>query len=217
MQGYQVRRALARGVTIPASQTAAPVTTQNISDNMRTNLVIDIYLGQVASTPSLLLQDSTGYGIWNTVKSASASASTDKTVSAVAPTTGTLTIASHGYMNGQLVAINSSSRVPGGLDSQLPYYVANATTNTFQLAPVGPTNGVNPISNSMSQSAFGSFIDAGAGTITISAVQVLTIRANVEVAGDQSVMPIRPLGRIACTTSGSQTCQVLLVNSGYVY
>jgi hypothetical protein len=204
--GYQVKKCMSRGVSVPASSTLAPVCGVGIANEARLNLVIDIYTGAVVGTPSLVFQDSTGYGIWNTIKTASASASTNQTVSAVSPTTGVLTIAAHGYTNGQMVAIGSTGTVPGGLDPSQAYFIQNATTNTFQLSAYQGNS--NPVS---------SFTDSGSGTITVCAAQVVTIRMNAQVSADQAYMPLRPEGQLACTTTSGQTCQILLCNSGYTY
>lgn len=52
-------------------------------------------------------------------------------------TTNTLTAASHGLKNGQIVYVqNSGGGLPGGLAASTPYYVISKTTSTFKLAPV---------------------------------------------------------------------------------
>ena len=204
--GHQVKRYIARAVNIPASQTAAKAADFTINDDMRTNLKVDILVGKVAGTPSVLLQDSTGFGNWNTLKSVALTASTDQTVSSVNATTGVLTVAAHGYTQGQLITLNSSGTVPGGLLPGDRYFVANPTTNTFQLYLLE--------GNSVAQS---SFTDAGSGTITVTAVQWATVALNVEVAGDQAVMPLRPMGRVAVTTGAGQTVQVVDVRVCHIY
>lgn len=48
--------------------------------------------------------------------------------------TDTLTATAHGLTNADVLALSTSSALPGGLAIDTPYYVVGATTNTFQLA-----------------------------------------------------------------------------------
>lgn len=203
--GYQSRSYGNHGVPVPASQTNAPICSFAINNENRLNIKADVYLGQVASTPVLKLQDSNGWGIWNDVKSTTLSASTDITVTPTAAT-GLLTAAAHGLTNGQLVTINSTGKVPGGLIPGTRYFVFSATTSTFQL-------GLRP----SDAAPINAFSDVGSGTITVTAATVATFALNVNVSGDQAVMPLRPNGRLVATTSGGQTVQVLDFRLGYTY
>jgi hypothetical protein len=203
--GHQSRTALIRGVQIPASQTLTQATAFGISHENRLNCKLDLFLGQVSGTPTIYWQDSNGHGVWNTIKSSALSASTDITVTADY-TTGTFTAASHGLTNGQLVGLSSSGFVPGNLDPQTRYFVTNATLNTFQLS-VSQTGSMLPAS----------FSDNGSGTITVTAATVLTLSVNVQVSGDQTVLPLRPTSRIAVTTNGGQAVQLLDVRFGNSY
>ncbi len=204
--GFQSRSYLLRGITVPASQAAAEVARFNIKNGGQLNLKVDVYVGQVTSGGTPKLQDSNGYEIWNTVKTGSGlSASTDITVTPDY-TTGTFTATAHGLANGTWVALNSTGTVPGGLDSEARYYVQNATTNTFQLSS-GQTGAVLPVS----------FSDNGSGTIIVTAVTVATLALNVNVAGDQAVMPLRPNGRVVITTTSGQVVQVMDVRLGQSY
>ena len=195
--GYLSKQVLTGPVSVGNSQTLAQAATFRINDAMRTNLVVDVLVGQASGTPTLSLQDTTGLGVWNTATTASASASTQKTISSVAPTTGTLTSAAHGYTNGQLVTLNSTGDTPGGLRAGSIYLVCNATASTFQLSQ---TSALIPIAP---------FETAGAGTLTTSAIQVVTLRMNVEDSGDRGKMPLRPTGRIAVTTTGGESAQLV--------
>jgi hypothetical protein len=51
-------------------------------------------------------------------------------------TTNTLTATEHGLNDGDDVTLKSSGTLPGGLSTQIRYYVMNATANTLQLSPV---------------------------------------------------------------------------------
>lgn len=203
--GHQTKSALIRAVSVPASQTLAPAAMFGVSNEGRLNLRVDCYLGKVAGTPSLVLQDTNGHSIFSTIKTNVLAASTDITVTPDY-TTGTFTAASHGLANGTLVALNSSGAIPGNLDSFVRYFVLNATTNTFQLGLVG-TGSALPVS----------FSSNGSGTITVTAATVSTFSLNVQVAGDQAVLPLRPNARIAVTTAAGQTVQLLDVRYGNCY
>ena len=204
--GHQTRSYIANAVNVAASTTAQQVANLSIDNEMRLNFKVDIVLGQVAGTPTIALQDSNGLGIWNSIKSNTLSASTDKTVSAVSASTGTLTSASHGFTAGQLVTINSTGTMPGGLLPGQKLFIVNPTTNTFQVTPFLGNN-----------SAVGSFKDAGSGTITVTAATVATIAVNAQTSGDVQYLPLRPQARLVGTTSAGQTLQVIDVRVGYTY
>lgn len=204
--GYQTRSQVSKPVQVPASQSAFEVCRFGINNEGQLNLKVDIYVGKVAAggTPTLKLQDQSGWEFWNDVKSSSAlTASTDKTLTPDY-TTGFFTSASHGYNNGDMVALSSTGRLPGGLDQGTGrFWVCNKTTNTFQLTR-SLQNGSLPVS----------FTDNGSGTLTSSAVRVITIALNVEVAGDQAVMPLRPQGRVVGVTGASDAIQVVDLRYG---
>jgi hypothetical protein len=204
--GHQVRHYLGKAVSVPVSQTDAPIAGFAINDAMRLNIKIDVILGVVTGAGTLQLEDSTGFAFWNLIKTATPAASTQKTISAVGVTTGILTSAGHGYTQGQLITLNSTGTVPGGLLPGQRLFVTNPTTNTFQVS-LHPAN----------EAPQTSFTDAGSGTITATLATVATLAANVNVAGDQAVMPLRPLGRITATTGGSDTIQVIDVRVCYLY
>lgn len=48
--------------------------------------------------------------------------------------TNTITITSHGFVNGNKLTFSSSTTVPAGLTAGTTYYVVNAAANTFQVA-----------------------------------------------------------------------------------
>lgn len=54
--------------------------------------------------------------------------------SAVNISTNTITIPSHGFVNGNTVTFYSSEELPDGLFAGSPYFIINATTNTFQVS-----------------------------------------------------------------------------------
>ena len=202
--GHQTRSALVQNASlVPASQTLVPVANLGISHENSRNIRVDYYLGKVSGTPSLLLQDTNGLGFWNTVKTSSLSASTQITVTP-AFSSGIFTATAHGLLNGQLVGLNSSGLVPGNLSSATRYFVANAAADTFQLAT---SIGGIPVS----------FADNGTGTVTVTAASLVSISLNIEVTGDQAVLPLRPTARVAATTSSGQTVQLLDVRYGNSY
>jgi len=57
-----------------------------------------------------------------------------------AATTGIITDAAHGLLNGDRVVLSTTTTLPAGLATSTVYYVIEATTNTFKLSsvPVAP-------------------------------------------------------------------------------
>ena len=192
-----------RPAPFPGAAVGASVTNQPISSNWRMtargslNSRVDIYVGKVAVGTGITakLQHSSGYGIWADAKTVAITASTDKTVSAVSTTTNTLTSATHGYTEGQAVAISATTAVPVGLTAGIPYYVKVVDANNVQLA------------SSISGPAV-LLTSAGSGTITLSAVRVFTIQHLMEVAGDQTHLPLRSSARVVVTTGASDSAQI---------
>lgn len=211
--GHGSRSYVNNPVSVPSNTTAQYVCNFGINNGMRLNLGVDIVLGQcsVAGATTVKLQTSNGLGLWTDSKTASPTSSTDKTISAVTAGTGTLTSNSHGYAAGQLVTINSAGgTVPGGLIPGGRYFVSNPTTNTFQLSTTFAGAGV-------SAPAISSFGDAGSGTITTSAAQVITIAVNSQTSGDVQYLPLRPQGQLVCTTANGDTVQIIDVRVGHIY
>lgn len=200
--GHQPKSYLPLGVTAPAGATTS-ITRLTIDNEMRLNLVVDFYLGKVTSTPTLKLQDSTGFDTWSDAKSLALSASTDQTVIVSG---NTWTAAAHGYVAGQMVVINSTGNMPGGYPAGTRAFIQAPTTNTFRLS-TGTDPRAAPILTT----------DSGTGTLTVTAMTLVTMRLNVNIAGDQAVMPLRPQGRIVAVCTGGQTAQVLDVRTGYTY
>jgi hypothetical protein len=132
-------------------------------------------------------------------------ASTNTTVT-LNTTTSVFTAASHGLANGQLVALNSTGILPGTFAPGEEVYIQNSTTNTFQLS-YQQAPGSLPVSAPQ----------AGTGTLTVTPVRVISIRLNNAVAGDQAVLPLRPLARVVATTGASDSLQVMSVSAGVSY
>lgn len=196
------------GVNVATNQTnVATGITFGINSDMRLNLVVDVVVGQCAviGTTNVGLRNGNGFGLWTNTKTAAVSASTDKTISSVTAGTGTLTSNSHGYTAGQLVTINSSGAVPGGLFAGGKYFVTNPTTNTFQL------------SASYNGPAITSFLDAGSGTIKTTAAAVVTLAFNAQTAGDVQYLPLRPQAEIIATTANGDTIQIIDVRVAHLY
>lgn len=63
------------------------------------------------------------YGVGTTAKTFTVDASTNFATSTA-----------HGYNNGDVIYVRSTTTLPGGLSAIYPYYVINKTTNTFQLS-----------------------------------------------------------------------------------
>lgn len=192
-----------RPAPYPGAAVGASVTNLPISSNWRMTARgslhsrVDIYVGKVAVGTGITakLQHSSGYGIWADAKTVAITASTDKTVSAVSTTTYNLTSTTHGYVEGQAVAISSTGAIPVGLVSGIPYYVRVVDADNVQL------------SSSMSGPAV-PLTSAGSGTITLSAVRVFTIQHLVNVAGDQTHLPLRSSARVVLTSGASDSAQI---------
>lgn len=204
---YDVKTARV-GVTVPASSTDTPVTGVLVSATSRLSLVVDIRVGKVAAggTPSFKLQDSTGNNLWSDVKSSPAVTASTNTTVTLNTAVSVFTAISHGLTNGQLVALNSTGILPGTFAPGEEVYVQNSTTNTFQLS-YQQAPGSLPVSAPQ----------AGTGTLTVTPVRVISIRLNNAVAGDQAVLPLRPLARVVATTGASDSLQVMSVSAGVSY
>jgi hypothetical protein len=175
-----------------------------INDDMKLFLSVTAYLGAVTGTPTFQLQTQAEYRIWRTIKSSPAAVvSTDTTVTVTLPST--LTAASHGYTAGQMVTINSSGTVPGGLLPGSRYFVAAPTTNTFMLSLM-PSTTPAPVQ----------FSDAGSGTITVTAAQAVVLLVNNATA-DSSVLPMDPRFRINGVCTGGQSMQFIGLSVGHQY
>jgi len=206
-QGHATKGLMSLGITAPANGTTE-IKRFAISGDNRLNMRIDCILGKMAisGTSTLKLQQSSGLELWTDVKSTSSlSASTDKTVTPDY-TTGQFTSTSHGYSDGALVVLNSSGTVPGGLESGLKYYVRVIDANTFQLSVHQPAGSLPA-----------SFSDNGSGTITTTLCTLVSIALNVEVSGDQAVMPLHPTARLLAITGASDTVQVMDIRFGQPY
>lgn len=204
--GHNSRTTLHTSVIVPASQALGEVTRFQVNNENRLNFRLDVYLGQVAGTPVLKLQDTNGHEIWTTQKTSSAlSASTDVTVTPDF-TTGIFTATAHGFAESALVVLNSSGTVPGGLRVGAKYYVRLIDANSFYLS-THQVVGNLPVG----------YNDNGSGTITATLVTLTSMTLNVQVAGDQASLPLRPNARLVATTTGGQTVQVVDVRFGQTY
>lgn len=91
----------------------------------------------------------------------------------IAPT-NTFTIPNHGLYNGNLVTLNTTGVIPGGLSS-VNYNIISATTDTFQLAPVVGGTAVEILN-----------VGEGVGTITRQKTLTNTVpAANVDFVADK--------------------------------
>lgn len=183
-------------ITIAASQTLAPILAFSITPDQQTSLRVDIYLGKVAGTGDIILQDTSAFGIWNTIKTVTVAPSTDKSVSGVSTAANTLTITAHGYVEDQAIVLNSSATTPGGVDAGRAYLVHVVDANTIQLK-TSPSNIVIDITT------------AGSGTITASAVTLVSIPVQAVDASDQAFTPVRRSVRLVATTDVAETIQVV--------
>lgn len=61
--------------------------------------------------------------------------------------TDTLTATAHGLSNGEVVLVQSTGTLPGGLSASTRYYVINQATNTFQLSATSGGSAIDITSN----------------------------------------------------------------------
>lgn len=189
-------------VSIGASQTNAPISKEfAVSEGGSLNFRADLYFGKVATagTITVKLQDSSGYNLWADNKTATASASTDKTVVSVDSSADSLEVTGHGYTDATAVVVNSSGQVPAGLVAGVVYYSKAVDANNIELHRT---------------KALGSKLDitdAGSGTITVTAVSKSEITVVAEVAGDATYLPINAQGRLVATTAGGESLQVVSI------
>lgn len=192
-------------VSIGASETNTVASEQfPVSNDGSTNFRADIYMGRVVGAPVLKLQDSSGLNLWADNKTAAASASTQKTVSAVSDTADTLTSAAHGYTSGQPVVINSSNGVagiPGGLEQGKVYYVNVLDANTVEMHANRDLNSRFDITS------------AGTGTITLTLVTRFEIVVTSYLAADitSGFAPVNSMARVVCSSAGGESAQIVAV------
>jgi hypothetical protein len=188
------------GTSIGASVSNVEVSKQfRISPSGSRSIRVDLLVGKVAIANGITakLQHSSGYNLWSDANTVAVTASTEKTISAVDDATDILTSVAHGYVTGQPVVINSSTAVPRGLSAGEIYFVLKINDDTFYL--VDAPDSEKPID----------LLSAGSGTITTTAVRCLSITQQEVVTADQSVMPLKPLGRIVCSSGASDSAQIV--------
>jgi hypothetical protein len=191
----------ARGVVIPASQSDAVISVPSfgIAMNSRDLLRVDVLVGRsVAATGvTVSLQDSSGAGIWRNVKDSSAiSASTNRTLTPDSAT-DIFTSVGHGFTSGQAVALYTTGTLPVGLDSSKIYYVKVLDADSFQLTAVQNDGIITDITSD------------GTGTLTASAVRVVSLTINNAVSGDQALIPIKSQCRVVADTGAGDSLQVM--------
>jgi len=104
--------------------------------------------------------------ISNTIAGATAVPSSVVTITIATP--GVVTWTAHGLANGTAVMISTTGALPTGLTPDFPYYVVNATTNTFQLSlTVGGAAIATSGSQSGTHTAFAALFTLPAGTYEV--------------------------------------------------
>lgn len=106
--------------------------------------------------------------------------------------TDVITIASHGFTNGQPVTFVSSTTLPGGITANTEYFIANATLNTFQLS----LSSSNVIAIDLTTQ--------GVGTHTIRLSHQLNSGRRITITGSNSVPSIDNSYTISVSTSPYQ-------------
>ena len=194
---------------IPSDKLSAPATVgASASSQVGKNFMVtgvgahdafrlDFFVGKVvaASGVSAKMQHSTALNIWEDTKSVSLTASTDTTATASA-STDELTATAHGLADNDPFVISSSGVLPGGLAADTLYYAKRVSANVIQARSEadGPALDIT---------------DAGSGTHKVTAVRQFSLKFLAQVAGDQTYMPLRSLGRAICTTGAGDSAQFL--------
>lgn len=146
--------------------------------------------------PNSQIEDATHVEVWSSTEIRCMTPRLDpsetSTVFTADAGTDTLTAASHGLSNGTLVQLvaEDGESLPAPLSEAVPYFVANATTNTFQLSA---SDGGSTID----------LTDVGSGTLTAKSDSSFDIRItnldddDVEIPGEEVLAtdvfrPIRP-------------------------
>lgn len=113
--------------------------------------------------------------------------------------TDTITLAAHGFTNGQRViySINAHTAI-GGLTDGSTYYVSGATTNTFQLSTTNANSWAGTVIDLTSY---------GGGTNLFYAADY-EIRLLDSDSATVGVLPLMPNARVLVNTGASDTCTV---------
>lgn len=200
MNANNVKQVAVPNTVVPASQTNAVASNAfSVTAGGAKSMKIDIICGSVtvAAAVSVKLQDTSGYNIWNDLKSTTISASTDQVFTA-SSTTSIITCAGHGYTEGQAVCVNGPG-LPAPLSEGSIYFVKLIDANTFYLTAVPGSSFIQLTSN-------------GALGQEVTAVAAYTQKYLTAVAGDQTYLPIRSVGRFVATTGAGDSLQILAIN-----
>jgi hypothetical protein len=192
-----VPKDLAVNQVVPASQTNKVVSHPiRVTASGSRHFRMDIYTGKVvvAAAVSAGFQHSSGFGMYEATKSTTIAANAATAITAVAPSTDILTAVAHGLVDGDVVGITATA-MPGGILNTVPYFVKKIDADTFQLSII---NG-------------GAAVDiTSAGTSPeFTKMQLDSITFQLNVAGDQTYLPLRSLGRAVMTTGAGDSAQLL--------
>lgn len=149
--------------------------------------------------------------------------------------TDVITAATHGLSAGQILLLDSTTTLPGGLSPNTIYYVINPTTNTFQLATSAGGSAVNITDTGTGTHSYhtqfkvpdsrgrvivgtgtgvkvGTFVSRASNVVTLSG---LTNANNNEFQTGQAVVYSAPGGAMTGLTSGSTYYLIRLSNTTY--
>lgn len=159
------------------------------------NLRMDLYTS-VADGGTITLQHSSGYQVWTTAKTSGTLPTEAGTTATANDSTDEVTATSHGLVDNEPFSLSSTAEVPAPLKADTVYYAQLVDANTIKVRnePSGPS--INLTS-------------AGSGTITLAPISVTSIQLNVEVAGDQGVMPLKSEGRLIVGTASGSTTRIV--------
>lgn len=193
---------LKSGVSVAASSSKRISHAVNLSHTW--DFVAHIVLSAASETTGITfkLQDSFDNGAtWFDVGDQSQATLTIKTAASatnIANATGTITITTHGFANGEAVIFNAGTAAPAGLVDGATYYVVLVDTDSFKLA--------SSFEDAIAGNAV-SFTDDGSGTQSFYKA-VYEIRMVRDDATDLAQLPLNDLVQFVCVTGASDSCTV---------
>lgn len=182
----------------------ASATDQAVSDNFRETagalseaLRIDIFTGVATAATGITAkhQHTNMPGLWTDAKTVSITSSSQQSAT-VNATTDQLSITTHGLSEDQPVVV-AGSVIPGGLEAKKIYFVKVISANAIQLKSTNDGQVVDITSTGTS--------------VTVTAVRMFSISYLPTVAGDQSHMPLRSLGRVVVTSGAGDSVDIVSI------
>lgn len=207
-----MKTVLKPALLIPQSITNQVVGIWGSTPATQQSLRVSIFVGQVAGTVDLALQDTDAYNVWNDVKATTIGASTDKTITFTA-NNANITSTAHGFLTGDWIAFADtagSAAMPtnGGtgaiITTAVGYVVQSIDANTFRIRAQDMPSSPVLIPGS-----------AGTGTITATVIREASLTVQAVASADQTVTPLRGGLRLRATTGASESIQIIEIKSSF--